>query len=71
MIVLEFKAYGKPKQYSAIDEAIRTAKFVRNSCIRYWMDNKGVGKLDLNKYCTVLAKQFPFAIEFNSLANGN
>ncbi|NEO14589.1 MULTISPECIES: transposase [unclassified Moorena] len=68
MIVLEFKAYGKPKQYSAIDEAIRTAKFVRNSCIRYWMDNKGVGKLDLNKYCTVLAKQFPFANELNSMA---
>ncbi|NEO91775.1 MAG: transposase, partial [Moorea sp. SIO3G5] len=45
-----------------------SAKFVRNSCIRYWMDNKGVGKLDLNKYCTVLAKQFPFANELNSMA---
>ena len=68
MIVLEFKAYGKQKQYSAIDEAIRTAKFVRNSCLRYWMDNKGVNKYDLNKYCTVLAKQLTFANELNSMA---
>ncbi|EGJ33162.1 MULTISPECIES: RNA-guided endonuclease TnpB family protein [Moorena] len=68
MIVLEFKAYGKQRQYSAIDEAIRTAKFIRNSCIRYWMDNKGVNKYDLNKYCTVLAKQLTFANELNSMA---
>ncbi|NEO39458.1 MAG: transposase [Moorea sp. SIOASIH] len=68
MIVLEFKAYGKQKQYLAIDEAIRTAKFVRNSCIRYWMDNKGVGKSDLSKYCAVLAKEFLFANELNSMA---
>ncbi|NEO75822.1 transposase [Moorena sp. SIO4G3] len=68
MIVLEFKAYGKQRQFLAIYEAIRTAKFVRNSCIRYWMDNKGIGKLDLNKYCAVLAKQFPFANELNSMA---
>jgi hypothetical protein len=30
MIVLEFKAQGKTTQYKAIDEAIRTAQFVRN-----------------------------------------
>ncbi len=40
MITLEFKAYGKKQQYLAIDEAIRTTRFIRNSCIRYWMDNK-------------------------------
>jgi len=40
MIVLEFKAKGKTTQYSAIDEAIRTAQFVRNKAIRYWMDNQ-------------------------------
>ncbi|EGJ34219.1 hypothetical protein LYNGBM3L_21590 [Moorena producens 3L] len=67
MIVLQFKAIGKQKQYLAIEEAMITAKIVRNSCIRYWMDNKGVGKLDLNKYCTVLAHQFPFANELNSM----
>ena len=68
MLVFEFKAYGKPLQFAAVDEAIRTAQFVRNSCIRYWMDNKKVDKYDLNKYCAVLARNFPFADEFNSMA---
>lgn len=68
MLVLEFKAYGKSKQFTAVDEAIRTAQFIRNSCLRYWMDNKGANKFDLNKYCAVLAKEFPFANELNSMA---
>ncbi len=68
MISLEFKAKGSKHQYSAIDEAIRTVKFIRNSCLRYWMDNKGVNKFDLNKYSAVLAKNFPFANELNSTA---
>ncbi|NEN96452.1 MAG: transposase [Moorea sp. SIO3I7] len=68
MIIIEFKAYGKKHQYSAIDEAIRTVKFIRNSCIRLWMDEKGTGKYDLSKYCKVLAKQFSFANELNSTA---
>jgi putative transposase len=68
MLVFEFKAYGKPHRFAAVDEAIRTAQFVRNSCIRYWMDNKKVDKYDLNKYCAVLARNFPFADELNSMA---
>ncbi|NET66333.1 MAG: transposase [Moorea sp. SIO1G6] len=68
MIILEFKAKGKKCQYSAIDEAIRTVKFIRNSCIRLWMDNKGTNKFDLSKYSKVLAHQFPFANELNSTA---
>ncbi|WP_424102477.1 transposase [Moorena producens] len=68
MIILEFKAYGKRDQYLAIDEAIRTVKFIRNSCIRYWMDNKGVNKYDLSKYSKIIAKEFPFANELNSTA---
>ncbi len=68
MIILEFKAYGKKQQYLAIDEAIRTARFIRNSCIRYWIDNKGINKYDLSKYSKVLADQFPFAKELNSTA---
>ena len=68
MLVFEFKAYGKSSQFTAVDEAIRTAKFVRNSCLRYWMDNKKVDKYDLNKYCAVLAGDFPFADELNSQA---
>ncbi|NEP66061.1 MULTISPECIES: RNA-guided endonuclease TnpB family protein [Moorena] len=68
MIIIEFKAYGKSCQYQAIDEAIRTVKFIRNSCIRLWMDNKGTGKYDLSKYSKILAKEFPFANELNSTA---
>ena len=68
MLVLEFKTYGKLSQFKAVDEAIRTAKFIRNSCIRLWMDVKGTGKNDLQKYCAVLAKNFPFADELNSMA---
>jgi hypothetical protein len=58
MLVFELKAYGKQYQFNAVDEAIRTAKFIRNSCLRYWMDNKKVGRYDLNKYCAVLARDF-------------
>ncbi len=68
MIILEFKAKGKESQYSAIDEAIRTVKFIRNSCIRLWLDNKGTGKSDLSKYSKILAKEFSFANELNSTA---
>jgi len=57
MLVLEFRAYGKTNQFAAVDEAIRTAKFIRNSCIRLWMDNKGTGKNDLQKYCAVLEER--------------
>ncbi|NEO95685.1 MAG: transposase, partial [Moorea sp. SIO3G5] len=68
MIILEFKARGKKAQYQSIDKAIRTTKFVRNSCLRLWMDNKRLSKYDLNKYCKTLAKNFSFANELNSTA---
>ena len=68
MLVFEFKAYGKSAQLIAVDDAIRTAKFIRNSCIRLWMDVKGIGKNDLQKYCAVLAANFPFAEQLNSMA---
>jgi putative transposase len=68
MIVYEFKVKGKQKQYQAIDEAIRTSQFIQNKCLRYWMDNEKVGRYDLNKYCAVLATEFPFADELNSMA---
>lgn len=68
MIVYEFKVKGNPSQYKAVDEAIRTSQFIRNKCLRYWMDNKGVDKYALNRYTAVLAKEFPFANELNSTA---
>jgi putative transposase len=70
MIVFEAKLKGTDVQYRALDEALRTARFVRNSCLRYWMDNKGVGRYDLNKYCKVLADNpdFPWVKKLNSMA---
>ena len=68
MLVLEFKAYGDKSQYKAIDEAILTGQFIRNKCLRLWMDESGKDKYDLNKYCAVLAKEFPFANQLNSSA---
>lgn len=70
MLIYECKLKGKPEQYDALDGAIRTGLFIRNSCVRYWMDNKGVGKNDLSKLCKVLADspEFPWAKQLNSMA---
>jgi putative transposase len=68
MIIYEFKVKGKDKQYRAIDDAIRTSQFIQNKALRYWMDNEKVSKYDLNKYCAVLAEEFSFADELNSMA---
>jgi transposase, IS605 OrfB family, central region len=68
MIVLEFKLKGKPQQYRVIDEMIRTAQFVRNKALRYWIDNQGVKLLDLYKQCAVMAKEFEWAGKLNSMA---
>jgi len=34
-----------------VDVAIRTGRFIRNSCLKYWMENRGVSRNDLSKYC--------------------
>jgi putative transposase len=68
MLVFEFKAYAKSTQFVAIDEAIRATQFIRNKCIRYWMENPKVSKYDLNKQCAILAAEFPFANNLNSMA---
>lgn len=68
MIVFEFKAKGTKKQYQQVDEALRIAKFIRNKCLRFWMDNQGVKPYDLNKHTAVIAKEFDFADKLNSSA---
>ena len=65
MIVLEFKLKGKPQQYRVIDEMIRTAQFVRNKALRYWIDNQGVKLSDLYKQCAIMAKEFEWAGKLN------
>ena len=68
MLVYEFKLSGTQQQYRLIDEAIRTALFVRNSCVRYWMDNAKIGKYDMSALCKALSKEFSFANKLNSMA---
>lgn len=70
MLVFEAKLEGQNEQYRKLDETIRTARFVRNASLRYWMDNKGVGRYDLNKFCAVLAANtdFPWVAKLNSMA---
>ena len=68
MLVFEAKLRGTDEQYRALDEALRTARFVRNMCLKYWMETKGANKYDLNKYCAVLAREFDFADKLNSMA---
>ncbi len=54
MLVLEAKLKGTQSQYNKLDEAIRTGQFIRNTCLRYWQDNRGVTRNDLQKLCAVL-----------------
>lgn len=68
MKVLEYKLKLKDSQKVAIDEAIRTARFVRNKCLALWVENNKNGKYDLNKYSAVVAKEFEFADKLNSTA---
>ena len=68
MITLEYKLKGKAQQYRIIDEMIRTAQFVRNKTLRYWIDNQGVKLVDLYKQCAIMAKEFEWAGKLNSMA---
>ncbi|HEY9636233.1 MAG TPA: hypothetical protein V6D14_22700 [Coleofasciculaceae cyanobacterium] len=70
MLVIEAKLKGQESHYSKLDEAIRTGQFIQNSCLRYWSDNKGVTRNDLQKLCSKLAKnkETPWANKLNSQA---
>ncbi|MCA1990963.1 MAG: transposase [Coleofasciculus sp. S288] len=70
MLVFEYKLKGKTEQFNRIDEAIRTGQFIRNNCLKFWQENRGTTKNDLQKYCAVLAgnPEFPWAKKLNSQA---
>jgi putative transposase len=68
MLIYEYKLDGTKAQYAAIDEAIRIVQFIRNKCLRLWMDAHGISKNDLQCYCAVLAKGYSFASTLNSQA---
>lgn len=70
MLVVEAKLKGTNPQYSKLDEAIRTAQFVRNKCLKYWEENEKISRNDLQKHCAVLAAnaEYPWVAKLNSQA---
>ncbi len=68
MLILDYKLRVNQPQSHAIDEAIRTVQFIRNKCLRKWMEGRGIGDNDLQVSCSELAKQYPFAARLNSQA---
>jgi putative transposase len=45
MFVLEYKIKANKSQQLRISEAIRTVQFIRNKCLRFWMDSQAEAKL--------------------------
>lgn len=73
MLAFEFKIKAKKHQLLAIDEAIRIGQFIRNKCLRYWIDaprEEKINRFSLNNYCQVLANnpEYPFVAKLNSMA---
>jgi putative transposase len=69
MLVREAKLkYGVPEQYRALDEAIRTGQFIRNKCLRLWMDTEKCTRAKMQALCKSLAREFDFAKKLNSMA---
>jgi putative transposase len=69
MLVREAKLKdGTPEQYQALDEAIRTGQFIRNKCLRLWMDAEKTSRAKMQSLCKSLAEEFPFAKKLNSMA---
>src|SRR5215472_3327493 len=70
MLTLEYKLDGTPAQYGAMDEGIRTVQFLRNKCLRAWMDRLPEGKSfeAMSGYTVVLAQEFAFAGRLGSQA---
>src|SRR5579872_2752272 len=70
MLILEYKLDGTSAQYAAIDEGIRVVQFLRNKCLRAWVDRaeEGQSASSMSAYTAVLAKEFPFASRLGSQA---
>ena len=68
MLILEYKLRTNKAQHAAIDEAIRVVQFIRNKCVRAWMDGRGVSQYEMQALCAQLAQDYPFAARLNSMA---
>jgi putative transposase len=68
MRVLEYKLITDSRQHQRIGEALLAFQFVRNKALRLWFDDRRNKAYDLNRYCAVIAKEYPFADALNSQA---
>lgn len=70
VLTLEYKLRGGQAQFAALDEAIRTVQFIRNKCLRLWMDGReqSISANDLQWHCAALAQQYAFVANLNSQA---
>jgi len=68
MLILEYKVRPTAQQRRTIDEAIRTVQFVRNKCLRLWMDTRGTGYFALQNYSAELAREYAFVAKLGSQA---
>jgi putative transposase len=71
VLVIEYKAKGSKVQQQAIEEAIKTTQFIRNKCIKYWMDapkEDNINNSAISRYSTVLRTDFPIVAALNSMA---
>jgi putative transposase len=68
MLIYEYKLDAASAQYARMDAAIRIAQFIRNKCLRLWMDVPGTTANDLQVQCSRLAQEFAFAAQLNSQA---
>src|SRR5262245_28407225 len=68
MLLYEYKLRLAPVQQAAIDEAIRITQFIRNTCLRLWMDGNSITANDLQTACSRLAHTVTFVAPLNSQA---
>src|SRR6185312_14284899 len=68
VLILEYKLRVNHHQRAAIDEAIRTTQFIRNKCLRLWMETRGTGEAALQAYCAQLDQDFSCVWWLNSMA---
>jgi len=63
MRTLEDQLDGTPAHYAALDEGIRTVPFLRNNCLRAWMDRRPAGQTfeAMSRDTAVLASECAFA----------
>ena len=59
MLTLDYKLDGTSAQFAAIDEGMRVVQFIRDTCLRAWMDRLPEGKTfeAMSRYSAVLEKR--------------